>query len=94
MLYYFGLFDGGTCHALITIIAYYGRICLWVILATVTLIFIKIIINCKNIKDEYGKLLIFGFSSIILLQALVNILGNLNLIPLWILEESYYKQGE
>lgn len=81
-VYYFGLFDGGTCHALITIIAYYGRICLWVILATVALIFIKIIINCKNIKDEYGKLLIVGFSSIILLQALVNILGNLNLIPL------------
>ena len=79
---YFGLFDGGTCHALITIIAYYGKICLYLIIFTITALFAKLIINCKNINDNYGKLLIIGFSSIILLQSLVNILGNLNLIPL------------
>lgn len=79
---YFGLFDGGTCHALITIIAYYGTLSLWIIVATITLLFIKLILNCKNINDNYGKLLIVGFSSIILLQSLVNILGNLNLIPI------------
>jgi len=79
---YFGLFDGGTCHALITIIAYYGKICLYLIIFTITALFAKLIINCKNINDNYGKLLIVGFSSIILLQSLVNILGNLNLIPL------------
>ncbi len=79
---YFVLFDGGTCHALITIIAYYGTLSFWIIAITIALLFIKLIFNCKNIKDDYAKLLIVGFSSIILLQALVNILGNLNLIPL------------
>ena len=79
---YFGLFDGGTCHALITIVAYCGSLYLWIIVSTIILLFVKLIMNCKKINDSYGKLLIVGFSSIILLQSLVNILGNLNLIPL------------
>ena len=79
---YFGLFDGGTCHALITIVAYCGIAYLLIIVATMILLFVKLIIDCKNLNDNYGKLLMIGFSSIILLQATVNILGNLNLIPL------------
>lgn len=79
---YFGLFDGGTCHALITIVAYCGSLYLWIIVSTIILLFVKLIMNCKKINDSYGKLLIVGFSSIILLQSFVNILGNLNLIPL------------
>lgn len=79
---YQGLFDGGTNYALITIIAYCGTLYSAIIIVTVILLCMKLIWDCKNIKDNYGKLLIVALSSIILLQACLNILMNLNLVPI------------
>ncbi len=78
---YQGLFDGGTTTALITITAYYGKIYSIIIIATTILLCINLIISSKKVKDEYGRLIIIGLSSIILLQAFVNILMNLSIIP-------------
>ncbi len=77
---YFGLFDGGTITALVTITAYYGSFFSMITIIAVTLLAIKLIYNAKQIKELYGKMLIVGFSSIILLQSLVNILVNLNIL--------------
>jgi len=79
---YVGLFDGGTNHALITIIAYCGSFYSAIVIGVVILFAIKLIIDSKKIKDESGKLLIVGFGSFILLQSFFYILMNFNLIPI------------
>lgn len=79
---FFGLFDGGTNNALITIIAYYGTAYSAMIIGVVMLFAIKLIVDCQKIKDRSGKLLIVGFGSFILLQSFFNILMNFNLIPI------------
>ena len=90
---YFGLFDGGTNHALITIIAYCGSAYALIIISTIILLTAKIIIYCKKIKDNYGKQLIIGLSSVILLQAIFNILMNFNIIPITNLNLPFISYG-
>ncbi len=90
---YFGLYDGGAEFALISIIANYGTIYSAIIIITVILFAIKIIYDCKNIKDETGKLLCIGFGSFILLQAILNILMNFNLIPIVALNLPFVSYG-
>lgn len=80
---YNGLFDGGTDCALISIIAYCGILYSIIIILTVILLCIKLIIDCKSIKDIYGKTILISLSTIMLLQALINILMNFNLIPIF-----------
>ena len=46
---------------------------------TVILVSIKLIINAKNIKDEYGKYIIIGLSIIYIIQSFASILMNVNL---------------
>lgn len=79
---YFGLFDGGTNNALITIIAYYGIVFSIIIISTVILLAVKLIMDYRKVKDASGRLLIIGLGSTVLLQAIFNILMNLNLIPI------------
>ena len=79
---YAGLFDGGTNTALITIIAYCGTIYSAIIIGVVGIFAIKLIIDSNKINDKNGKLLITGFGSFILLQAIFNILMNFNIIPI------------
>ncbi len=90
---FFGLFDGGTEFALITIIAYYGTAYSAVIITTVILLALKIIYDCKNIKDEDGRLIAIGFGSFILIQAICNILMNFNLIPITALNLPFVSYG-
>ena len=40
---------------------------------------IKLIINAKNIKEQYGKYLIIGLSTIYILQSFATILMNVNM---------------
>ena len=40
---------------------------------------IRLIINCNNMKEEYGKLLVIGLSTLFILQSFATILMNLNL---------------
>lgn len=75
----YSLFDSGTDYALISIISNYGYFGAGVIVISVILLCIKLIVSAKQIKDIYGKMLIIGLSSIILLQSISNILMNFNL---------------
>lgn len=91
--YFSGLFDGGAEFALITIIAYCGTAYSAIIILAVALLSIKIIYDCKNIKDEEGRLLAIGFGSFILIQAIFNILMNFNLIPIVSLNLPFVSYG-
>lgn len=71
---YFGLYDGGDITALSTIIVYYGKFFAGIIILSIILLSLKLIYNVKQIKDVYGKLIVTGLTSIILLQAFINIL--------------------
>lgn len=79
ILEYFG---AGTDFPLISLIANCGTVYTAIIITVVILLGIKIILDCRNIKDEMGRLLVIGFGSFILLQALFNILMSFNLIPI------------
>lgn len=73
------LFDEGTDFAFISILAHYGwTVSIAIVLAIIALS-IKLILNAIKIKDNYGKLLIIGISSMFILHAIFNILMNLNL---------------
>lgn len=73
------MFDEGTSHAFISVLAHYGW---FVSIAMVLAIFalnIKLILNAVKIKDMYGKLLIIGIASLFILESTFNLLMNLNL---------------
>lgn len=73
------VFDDGTDFAFISILAHCGwAVSIAIVLAIIALS-IKLILNAIKIKDNYGKLLIIGISSMFILQAIFNILMNLNL---------------
>lgn len=73
-------FDVGTNYALISIVSNYGTIVTGILIFTIVALCVKLIISSKKVKDKYGKFLIIGLSSIILLQAILNILMNFNLL--------------
>ncbi len=49
------------------------------LVCTIILTSIKLIINAKNIKEQYGKLLIIGLSSLYILQSFATVLMNINM---------------
>ena len=49
------------------------------LVCTIILASIKLIINAKNIKEQYGKFLIIGLSSLYILQSFATILMNVNM---------------
>ena len=73
------LFDEGTNFAFISVLAHYGWIVSIGIVLVIIAFSIKLILNAIRIKDNYGKLLIIGISSMFILQSIFNILMNLNL---------------
>lgn len=90
---YIGLLTNGTEFALITIIMYYGTFYASIVITAVILLGIKIILDCRKIKDEEGRLLVIGFGSFIVLQAIFNILMNFNLIPIAALNLPFVSYG-
>ncbi len=73
------LFDEGTDFAFISILAHYGWIVAILVTVSILLLSIKLIINAIKIKENGGKSLIIGISSMFILQSIFNILMNLNL---------------
>ena len=73
------LFDEGTGFAFISILAHYGWIVAILVTVSILLLSIKLIINAIKIKENCGKSLIIGISSMFILQSIFNILMNLNL---------------
>lgn len=50
-----------------------------ILVLTILLISTKLILNAKNIKDPYGKMLIIGLSTLYISQSLASVLMNINL---------------
>lgn len=50
-----------------------------ILILVILLTSLKLILNAKNITDQYGKLLIIGLSSLYIIQSVLNVLMNLNL---------------
>ena len=50
------------------------------LVCTIILASVKLIINAKNIKEQYGKFLIIGLSSLYILQSFATILMNVNMV--------------
>ena len=73
------LFDEGDNYALVSILAHYGWVISLAMVIAVILFSFRLILNAIKIKDEYGKLLIIGISSMFILESIFNILMNLNL---------------
>lgn len=71
------LFDQGNDYALISIIAHYGWLPAIAILTVLSLLTIKIVLNAKKIKEDYGKYLIIGIGNLFILKSIINILMNL-----------------
>ena len=67
------------CYTFIYIIGKCGLLFGWIIALIVILTSIKLILNAKNIKEEYGKFLIIGLSLLFILQSFATVLMNINM---------------
>ena len=56
-----------------------GIIVAGLLVCTIILISIKLIINAKSVKEQYGKYLIIGLSALYILQSFMTILMNVNM---------------
>lgn len=70
-------FEQGEAWAFITILKNYGWIVSLGMLLAIILFNVKLIKNATNIKEEYGKWLTIGISSMFILQSLFNVAMNL-----------------
>lgn len=70
-------FREGTAWAFISILAEYGWVPAMTMVLAVILLSIKLIINARNIKEEYGKWLIIGIATMFILQSIFNVAMNL-----------------
>ena len=73
------LLDEGDNYALVSVLAHYGWVISSAIVIAIILFSCKLILDAVKIKDEYGKLLIIGISTMFILESILNILMNFNL---------------
>ena len=66
-------------YTFIYLIGKTGILASGILVLTILLISIKLILNAKNIKDPYGKMLIIGLSTLYISQSLASVLMNINL---------------
>lgn len=69
----------GTNFAIMSVLANYGWIITIAMILAIILLSIKLIINSKMIKDDYGRMLTLGIASLFILESIFNILMNFNL---------------
>ena len=74
----FEIFDEGTNYATISILAHYGWIITISMILAVILLCIRLILNSIKIKEQYGRCLLIGISSMFILQSVFNLLMNFN----------------
>ena len=68
-----------SCYTFIYIIGKCGLLFGGIIALIVILTSVKLILNAKNIKEEYGKFLIIGLSLLFILQSFATVLMNINM---------------
>jgi len=65
-------------HTFIYLLGKVGIIPAIILVLAIILTSIKLIINAKNIKEQYGKFLIIGLSTLYILQSVASVLMNIN----------------
>lgn len=78
------LINIGCEYSFIYILGNTGIFVTCVLVIAILLISIKLIINARNIKEQYGKFLIVGLSTLFILQSFANVLMNVNM---WIISD-------
>lgn len=78
--YAYGLVNAEDEEMFSYIIGKYGTFVAAILIVCILFLAIKIIANAKNIKDLYGKYIIVGFATMIIIQSILNLLSNLCLI--------------
>ena len=68
-----------TNYTFIYLIGKTGIIPAVILILVIILTSIKLIINAKNIKEQYGKFLIIGLSALYIFQSVASVLMNINL---------------
>lgn len=66
-------------YTFIYLIGKCGLLIAGIITITVILVSIRLILNARNIKEQYGKFLVIGLSSLFILQSFATILMNISL---------------
>lgn len=67
------------CYTFIYLIGKCGLLVAGIMVVTIILTSIRLIINARNIKEQYGKFLIIGLGSLFILQSFATILMNVNM---------------
>lgn len=73
----YGLQDAERTEIFVYIIGKYGYSIGLILLIFLSYLYIRMIINIKSIKELYGKYIIVGFATMIIIQSIFNILSNL-----------------
>ena len=73
------IFNFESNYTFIYLIGKCGLLVAGIITLTTILISVRLIINAKNIKEQYGKLLVVGLSSLFIFQSFATILMNLSI---------------
>jgi len=68
-----------SSHTFIYLLGKVGIIPAIILVLAIILTSIKLIINAKNIKEQYGKFLIIGLSTLYIFQSLASVLMNINM---------------
>lgn len=71
--------EEGEHFTFIYLIGKIGILPSMILVSVILFICIKLVINAKSIKDEYGKYLIIGFGTLYIIQSIANILMNINM---------------
>lgn len=76
----YGLQDAEGTESFVFIIGNYGIIFGVIVVVCILYLLLQIITNAKNIKDLYGKYIIIGIATMIIIQSTMHILSNLCII--------------
>ena len=73
------ILTGDSNYTFIYLLGKTGIIPAVILVLAIILTSVKLIINAKNIKEQYGKFLIVGLSSLYIFQSLASVLMNINM---------------
>lgn len=80
--------------ALLGYLSNYGWIATIGLLAFIIMFDIKLIISVKKVKEQYGKIILIGFSSFFIIQTICNIAMNFGIISIAEFKMPFFSSGE
>lgn len=73
------IINNNTNYTFIYIVGKAGILVSSILVLTILLTSIRLILNAKNIKEQYGKLLTIGLGTLYIFQSIANVLMNINM---------------